>query len=36
MARFIRDEKKNYPLTWLLIGGFFAFSSAWAVYAEIR
>ena len=34
MARFIRDEKKNYPFMWLAIGGLFAGSAAWAVYAE--
>ncbi len=34
MARFIRDEKRTYPLTWLAIGGIFAASSVWAVYAE--
>lgn len=35
MARFIRDEKRSYPLTWLVIGGAFAGSAAWAVYAEL-
>lgn len=35
MARFIRDEKRTYPITWLAIGGFFAFSAAWATYAEL-
>ncbi len=35
MARFIRDEKRTYPLWWLAIGGVFAGSAAWAVYAEL-
>ena len=35
MARFIRDEKRNYPFVWLAIGGIFAGSAAWAVYAEL-
>ncbi len=35
MARFIRDEKRNYPFVWLTIGGLFAGASAWAVYAEL-
>lgn len=35
MARFIRDEKRTYPLVWLTIGGVFAGSAAWAVYAEL-
>ncbi|HZF56712.1 MAG TPA: cytochrome c [Polyangiaceae bacterium] len=35
MARFIRDEKRTYPFTWLAIGGIFAASSVWAVYAEL-
>ncbi len=35
MARFIRDEKRTYPLVWLTIGGIFAGASAWAVYAEL-
>ncbi|MFO0758339.1 MAG: c-type cytochrome [Byssovorax sp.] len=35
MARFIRDEKRNYPFLWLTIGGIFAGSAAWAVYAEL-
>jgi len=35
MARFVRDEKRTFPFTWLLIGGFFFFSSAWALYAEL-
>ncbi len=35
MARFIRDEKRTYPLTWLVVGGIFAGSAAWAVYAEL-
>lgn len=34
MARFIRDEKKTFPFTWLAIGGIFAASSVWAVYQE--
>jgi cytochrome c2 len=35
VARFIRDEKRTYPFTWLAIGGIFAGASAWAVYAEL-
>lgn len=35
MARFVRDEKKTFPFTWLIIGGLFAFSTVWAVYAEL-
>ncbi len=35
VARFIRDEKRTYPLMWLAIGGAFAGSAAWAVYAEL-
>ena len=35
MARFIRDEKRTYPLVWLTVGGIFAGASAWAVYAEL-
>ena len=35
MARFIRDEKRTYPFTWMAIGGVFALSSVWAVYAEM-
>lgn len=35
MARFIRDEKRTYPLMWLVVGGIFAGSTAWAVYAEL-
>jgi len=34
-VRFIRDEKRTYPLTWLAIGGIFAGSAAWAIYAEL-
>ena len=34
MARFIRDEKRTYPLAWLTIGGIFAAATVWAVYAE--
>jgi cbb3-type cytochrome oxidase cytochrome c subunit len=34
VARFIRDEKKTFPFTWLAIGGIFAVSSVLAVYAE--
>src|SRR4051812_42598490 len=34
MARFKRDEQRTFPIWWLLIGGFFAFSTAWACYAE--
>jgi mono/diheme cytochrome c family protein len=35
VARFIRDEKRTYPFVWLTIGGIFAASAAWAVYAEL-
>ncbi len=35
MAKFIRDEKRTYPFLWLTIGGIFAGSAAWAVYAEL-
>ena len=35
MARFTRDERRTFPFTWLVIGGVFALSSAWAVYAEL-
>jgi cytochrome c551/c552 len=35
VARFIRDEKRTYPLTWMAIGGIFAGSAAWAIYAEL-
>ncbi len=35
MARFIRDEKRTYPFTWMAIGGLFAASAGWAVYAEL-
>ncbi len=35
VARFIRDEKRSYPFTWLAIGGLFAASSVWAMYAEL-
>ena len=34
MARFRRDEQRTYPITWLIVGGLFAFSAAWACYAE--
>src|SRR5262249_42227347 len=34
MARFKRDEQRTFPLWWLIAGGLFAFSTAWAVYAE--
>ncbi|HKQ71899.1 MAG TPA: c-type cytochrome [Polyangiaceae bacterium] len=34
MARFKRDEQRTYPIWWLIAGGLFAFSSAWACYAE--
>ncbi|MFP6683327.1 MAG: hypothetical protein VB934_01380, partial [Polyangiaceae bacterium] len=34
MARFVRDEKRTYPFTWLFIGGLFAASSVWAVQDE--
>ncbi len=35
MARFIRDEKRTYPFMWMAIGGVFAASAGWAVYAEL-
>lgn len=35
MARFVRDEKRTYPFTWLTIGGLFALVTFWAVYAEL-
>jgi cytochrome c2 len=35
MGRFVRDEKRTYPFTWLTIGGVFAFATFWAVYAEL-
>ena len=35
MARFVRDEKRTYPFAWLIIGGLFAASSVWALYAEL-
>ena len=35
MARFVRDEKRTYPFTWLLIGGLFAGSAVGATYAEL-
>ena len=35
MARFIRDEKRTYPFVWMAIGGLFAASAGWAVYAEL-
>lgn len=35
MARFVRDEKKTFPFTWLIIGGIFSMATAWAVYAEL-
>ena len=34
MARFKRDEQRTYPITWLIAGGLFIFSTAWACYAE--
>jgi cytochrome c2 len=34
MARFKRDEQRTYPITWLVAGGLFVFSTAWACYAE--
>jgi len=34
MARFVRDEKRTYPFTWLTIGGVMALATFWAVYAE--
>ena len=34
MARFTRDEKRTYPFTWMVIGGVFFASAAWATYAE--
>jgi cytochrome c551/c552 len=35
MSRFVRDEKRTYPFTWLAIGGIFATSALWAGYAEL-
>lgn len=35
MARFVRDEKRTFPFTWIVIGGVFCFSAAWALYAEL-
>src|SRR6202012_5623985 len=35
VALFIRDEKRTCPLTWLAVGGIFAGSAAWAIYAEL-
>jgi len=35
VARFIRDEKRTYPFMWMAIGGVFAASAGWAVYAEL-
>ncbi len=35
MARFIRDEKRTYPIMWLAAGGVFVASAAWATYAEL-
>src|SRR5258707_8674815 len=34
MARFHRDEQRTYPIWWLIAGGLFIFSTAWACYAE--
>src|SRR6478672_1251019 len=34
MARFKRDEQRTYPITSLIAGGLFIFSTAWACYAE--
>src|SRR5882724_2201413 len=34
MARFHRDEQRTYPIWWLIAGGLFVFSTAWACYAE--
>jgi len=34
MARFKRDEQRTYPIWWLIAGGLFVFSTAWACYAE--
>ncbi len=33
--RFVRDEKRTFPFTWLVIGGIFAGTSLWAGYAEM-
>jgi len=27
MSRFVRDEKKTFPFTWLAVGGVFASSA---------
>ncbi len=35
MSRFVRDEKKTYPFTWLAVGGLFASSAMWAGYEEM-
>ncbi len=35
MSRFVRDEKKTFPFTWLAIAGLFASSALWAGYAEM-
>jgi len=35
MSRFVRDEKKTFPFTWLAVGGVFASSALWAGYAEL-
>jgi len=35
VARFVRDEKRTYPLMWLVAGGLFAGSAVWAIYAEL-
>lgn len=34
-TKFLRDEKKTYPLTWMVAGGLFFGSAVWALYAEM-
>jgi len=34
MSRFVRDEKRTFPFTWLAIGGVLAATALWAGYAE--
>ena len=36
MARFKRDEQRTYPIWWLIAGGLFIFSTAWAVLRGVR
>jgi cytochrome c2 len=35
MARFVRDEKRTFPFSWLIIGGLFAATAVWAGYDEM-